>query len=468
METKPFSLQSPEQIAKDYGGNKQKIAEAMQMGIVDPTAGTLAAMFIDRMRGAAQAEAVPQQSVAQQVFAPPQPQMPQGLPQMPVGAPPAPMAPAGLGVTPEAAAMPAPEMAMPGMAMGGMVPPYASGGLTSLSVPDDMFDEPSNGSYANGGLVAFAGGTGKTGVVEEEEKKYIYTGKPGRVDETDTIVVDAPEEQPKLSTQYQQGMMFNTPENILGGLKEKVTNLFDFGQELNPYRTERAQELEAMLEQARSPEERKKRKQEDMWTALGQIGARMASTPGSLLQAASAGIGEALPGIAAAAKERRGEERAITKELLSEERMSNKERTDRFNMTLDLVVKGVIPLEEAYQDRNFRDKWERLGNETQERVARINAAAGITQAGISARASMYGSDRELQARRGAYFDNAYTELKKTAPFDPQYQALAAKNPTAADLYIRRLAEQETNRVYGGGSTGANSGSGSGNDPVGIR
>ena len=69
METKPYSLQAPEQIAKDYGGNKQKIAEAMQIGVLDPTAGTLAGMFIDRMRAAAQAEQAPQQTVAQQVFA---------------------------------------------------------------------------------------------------------------------------------------------------------------------------------------------------------------------------------------------------------------------------------------------------------------------------------------------------------------------------------------------------------------
>lgn len=149
-------MQSPEQIAKDYGGNKQKIAEAMQMGILDPTAGTLAGMFIDRMRAAAQTEAAPQQTVAQQVFAPP--------------APPAP--PAGLGATPEAAAMPpmdaAPQMGMapqemppqemPSMAEGGMVPPYAAGGLSDLPVPDAMFDEPNTGSYAGGGMVAFAPG----------------------------------------------------------------------------------------------------------------------------------------------------------------------------------------------------------------------------------------------------------------------------------------------------------------------
>lgn len=179
METKPFNMQSPEQIAKDYGGNKQKIAEAMQMGILDPTAGTLAGMFIDRMRSAAQQEAVPQQTVAQQVFSPAPP------PEAPAAPP------AGLGATPEAAAMPpmdaAPQMGpppqemalppqemappqmempaeeMPMMAEGGMVPPYmAGGGLSDVPIPDGMFDEPSNGGfgdgYAGGGMVAF--GTG--------------------------------------------------------------------------------------------------------------------------------------------------------------------------------------------------------------------------------------------------------------------------------------------------------------------
>ena len=165
METKPFTIQSPEQIAKDYGGNKQKIAEAMQMGILDPTAGTLAGMFIDRMRSAAQAEGAPQQTVAEQVFSPAAP---------PMGAPAG--APAGLGATPEAAAMPpqemgmgsppqemppqemAPPQEMPSMADGGMVPSYAGGGLSDLPVPDAMFDEPDNGGYAGGGMVAFAPG----------------------------------------------------------------------------------------------------------------------------------------------------------------------------------------------------------------------------------------------------------------------------------------------------------------------
>lgn len=156
METKPYSIQSPEQIAKDYGGNKQKIAMAMQMGIVDPTAGTLAGMFIDRMRSAQMQEQAPQQTVAQQVFAPPAPPAPTGGPQMPPQGAPAPMGPsAGLGATPEAAMMQAPMPEMPPQE-----PPMgmAEGGLATLSVPDDMFDEPDDGGYAGGGIVAFDNG----------------------------------------------------------------------------------------------------------------------------------------------------------------------------------------------------------------------------------------------------------------------------------------------------------------------
>jgi hypothetical protein len=187
METKPYSLQSPEQIAKDYGGNKQKIAEAMQMGLLDPTAGTLAGMFIDRMRNAAQTEAAPEQTVAQQVFNP----APSPMPQMP----------AGLGATPEAAAMspmgaspemsaasmpmeaPVPQGEMPMMAMGGMVPPYMSGGLTDAPLPDGMFDENRNGGfndgYAGGGLVAFSKG-GISNLYDDVEH-WESRGKQGAV-----------------------------------------------------------------------------------------------------------------------------------------------------------------------------------------------------------------------------------------------------------------------------------------------
>lgn len=126
---KPFSLQAPEQIAKEYGGDKQKIMQAAQMGVVDPTAAVMAGMFIDRIRTAQTAEQGATPTVAQEVFAPPAPPPMQGAPGM--GAPP-------------------------------MVPPQMApqaGGLEALPVPDAMFPEGEVG-MAGGGMVSFAAGGG--------------------------------------------------------------------------------------------------------------------------------------------------------------------------------------------------------------------------------------------------------------------------------------------------------------------
>jgi len=144
METKPYSLQAPEDIAKEYGGNKQKIAQAVQMGIVNPTAALLAGMFIDRMRNAAPAEQAPTQTVAEEVFNPqPAPSMPaQGLaamrqPQMPQGMPPQGMPPQG--TPPQGlAAMQQPQM--PSMASGGVIG-YAEGRGVNSGNPFEEFPD---------------------------------------------------------------------------------------------------------------------------------------------------------------------------------------------------------------------------------------------------------------------------------------------------------------------------------------
>ena len=172
MEAKPFSLQSPEKVAEAYGGNKQKIAQAIQMGALDPTSGLLAGMFIDRMRSAQAMEQAPQQTVAQKVFAPPAP----------------PPAPAGLGaIAPQGGGMPAPQgpqmasaapMGMPapmgqppvGMAAGGMTELPDSYGLESLPIPDNMYNEE---SFAGGGIVAFR--TGDAVDVKAQERKVLMT-----------------------------------------------------------------------------------------------------------------------------------------------------------------------------------------------------------------------------------------------------------------------------------------------------
>lgn len=159
--SKPFDIQSPQKIAMEYGGNKQKIAQAMQLGIVDSTAGVLAGMFIDKMRSAQMQEQAQQPTIAQQVMGGAQPSPAAGAPPAgglgaaSQGAPPmAPSAPPQGGMPP-APPMGAPPQGAPPMGM-------ADGGLASLPIPDNMFDESDNGGYGDGysggGLVAFAEG----------------------------------------------------------------------------------------------------------------------------------------------------------------------------------------------------------------------------------------------------------------------------------------------------------------------
>lgn len=282
METKPYSLQAPEQVAKDYGGDKQKIAQAIQMGLVDPTAGTLAGMFIDRMRSAAQTEMAPQQTVAQQVFSPPM-----GVPQ-------------GLGATPQAAQM-------------GMAPPQGAG-LDALPVPDEMF-EP---GYAGGGLVAFQTG----GPVEEDEEMARY----GRTLES---------VRPMIASMF-------TPK------------------------TEASQAFSEFTQQEMTPEALARRRKEDMWMALGQAGARMAQTPGTLLQAIGAGVGEAIPMARESAKERRAELFEMYKARAMQEGLNNKQASEVAKMETD----AAMNIEQTRESRATREQRERQ----MERQARNEAA----------------------------------------------------------------------------------------------
>jgi hypothetical protein len=280
---KPFSLQSPENIAKEYGGNKQKIAQAMQMGLVDPTAGTLAGMFIDRMRSAQMQEGAQQPSVAQQVFAPPAPPAPpMGGMGPPPGAPPMGAPPMGGGMPP------APPMGAP--PMGGMppgAPPMgmADGGLAMLPVPDNMFDEPMDGEYAGGGIVAF---------------------NPGGL-------TSAPD--------------YSVLQQMLADYGDEERGRQEYGALYQPKR-ESAERANRFFEGALSEEGQKKRRDEDKYFALAQLGATMASTPGSLLQAFGAGVGKALPGMQEASKERRAEQRDALKQLAADEGMTNAEQRE--------------------------------------------------------------------------------------------------------------------------------------------
>ena len=183
--------------------------------------------------------------------------------------------------------------------------------------------------------------------------------------------------------------------------------------------------------------------------ALAQLGAKMASTPGTLLQAASAGIQEALPGAAAAAKERRGEERALTRELLAEERLGNKEQETRASIALDML-KNYNTLEQAYQDRSFRDIWESLGRKTQLKVAQISGMYGLAGTRESAAATLGVGRMGLEERRGAVYANTLEDLIKNAAIDDEFMKKYGASPLAARAELEKRAREATEAAFGGG------------------
>lgn len=437
MSTKPFSLQSPETIAKEYGGNKQKIAEAMQMGLLDATAGTLAGMFIDRMRAAAQAEAAPQQTVAQQVMTPQAPQ--QAAP-----------APGGLGATPQAAAMQLPpQMGQPqpappttptqpapqGMADGGMVPPYMmGGGISELPVPATLFDEPNNGSYAGGGIIAFSEGEG---VPRDDDTVY------------PEITATAPKpEEPAVTPpdKYIPGLrMAPTPMDINGMSKNLGVNLERL-QDVAPMRSEQASRAIAEYEASLAPEAEKKARKQDMWLALGQIGAKMATTPGGLLQSIGVGISEALPGIRTASAERKKSRMEAIKELQAGEDKGNDRTLQLATFAFDMS-KQYGSYAEAMNDRSFR-AWAqkneidagRFNTLAQVGASYYSADAGVRSTAISSGTQKSIADAEL-ARRGQESAERTRDLI-LAEGPSQREYLAAKKLTPG-LTLLEFATQRS-------------------------
>lgn len=134
---KPMSLTSPEDIAREYGGNKKKISEAARIGLLDPTSALLAGMFIDKMRAAAAAEQNQNTTVLEDTFG-------GGLQALPTPpqqrVPPMPVQPAPQAAPQPQLAQAAPPTPQPMMA--------ASGGIMHIPAGDV-------GNYAGGGIVAF-------------------------------------------------------------------------------------------------------------------------------------------------------------------------------------------------------------------------------------------------------------------------------------------------------------------------
>jgi hypothetical protein len=402
METKPFSLQAPEAIAKEYAGNKQKIAQAAQMGIVDPTAAVLAGMFIDRMRNAAQAEAAPQQTVAQQVFAPPAPAAP----------------PAGLGALPQGAMPPEAMAGMPqampqgmpqGMPQEAMMPPQgmpapeammAEGGLAGLEVPDDMFMESDN--YAGGGMVAFQDG-GMAGMPRVGNliagQDYVLPDYTGR---------------------------FTDVQNLLG---------VPGGPALDEYK--------ALLMRERGPEAEKRNKKQDLAEFLTQIGFGMASgkSPNFLqnLSAAAAPAGQAA---VANVKERKKEQRQLLKDQVDMELSEYGVKSNNYKTAVDIENQAATLMSQGLDRKNAF------------KMAADTNANRLEEAHIQAGGMIGAAEKQLAAAEAEARKQTYSMAEQLAKADTTYkQYVTAGNVQGAmnrvdEIYRGLLQRYKTSSGIG--------------------
>jgi len=254
-----------------------------------------------------------------------------------------------------------------------------------MPLPDGMFDEPGNGGYgdgyAGGGMVAFAQGD----EVEDDE-----------------IVVE--------------GQL--DPESIYGYFKDPELNRTEVIDKLYKPQTKYSDQINKFYENIMDPAEQKKRRKEDMWMALGQVGARMATTPGSIFQAAATGIGAALPGAKEAAKERRAEQRDAIKTLAQQEGLSNKEARELANAAIGMSGK-YGEFRESDLSRKQQKDLEILKEKGANERNRAQVGASMYGANVSAGASRFaaatGSQREILAatrEAGRYFDGLTEESPK--------------------------------------------------------
>jgi hypothetical protein len=274
---------------------------------------------------------------------------------------------------------------MPMMAMGGMVPPYASGGgLSDMPLPDGMFDEPSNGGfgdgYAGGGMVAFfEGGPVKEKTPEEiaaEEAEKAYLAKldseyvpPASADNSIVVSGQGPAKAPiPLKAPEFSGIpaamygVTGTPKDNLAAIKA-----------LAPQQTKYSDRLTKELEKSLDEGEQKKRARENLDMAMIRAGVAMANAPGSILQAATAGIGAGLPGFEAGVKEQRAEVRDAVKSLAEQEGISNKSAREAANLAMEMTMKYGT-LAEAMKDRAVQMYLAKQSNAVQLLIAKMSDA----------------------------------------------------------------------------------------------
>jgi hypothetical protein len=154
-----------------------------------------------------------------------------------------------------------------------------------LPIPETMFDEPMNGGYADGGIVAF--------------REAGLTSTPD----------------------------YSVLQQMLAEYGDEARGRQEYGTLYQPKR-EASERLRQFYGDALSEEAQKKRGKQDLNSFLMSFGAKLASTRGPLLSAAGEAAGQTLPGYQESVKERRAEQRDALKQLAADEGMTNAEQRE--------------------------------------------------------------------------------------------------------------------------------------------
>jgi hypothetical protein len=217
-----------------------------------------------------------------------------------------------------------------------------------------------------GGLLAAL--FGATGAGEDDETPAVPAGAPMESaprPEEETIVVEG-------ETPFKVPEFSGIPAVMYGMSKAPKDNLAMI-RELAPQQTKYSERLTKELEKSLDEGEQKKRARENLDMAMIRAGVKMAQTPGSILQSALAGAGEAQPGFEAGVKEQRAEAREAVKALAEQEGISNKEAREAANLAMEMTMKyGTIA--EAMKDRAVQIELAKRSDNVQLLVAQLQAA----------------------------------------------------------------------------------------------
>lgn len=508
----PYSLQSPEDIAKEYGGNKQKIMAAAQAGVVDPTAAVIAGMFIDRMRAAAQQEmAGAPTTVAQDTFAPPAPpagglgaMAPQGAPQMqpPMAAPAMPAPEGGIGQL---------DFAPAQMAAGGIVG-YAEGDeIDPARLRSVLRAQESSGDYG----VLNAEGSGAMGAYQFmpdtaralaeraglEYRPDLMRGEKGRSEEGIAYQERLMDEQMKdilafsggdleraaiyhfagpneagygpKTRQYGQDILRRyygskdtgeAPERDIYTAEGRAGSLADLLSVANQYYgalpSAQRERLMAEVEKELDPEAQKQRKEEDLYMRLAEFGFQLAaSTAPSILSSISQAAAATLPGVKADAETRKEAKDAALAKLMAFENMDRETATDALNLAVELR-KQDMSVEQAQRElalaqerqRMEAAQFERTFGLRQRELALAERAAGAPKPLAQSEVFKMSNDLLTNALSGGVADSRVQEVINKYGGE---EAVSA-NPSPALRDIAALVRKDY-----AAATGAD-------DPLGIR